>query len=61
MTSIESYFTMQAGKVISQDVEKVRNAITCLPDGFYTNRIEKIIRWSAEYLSIVIAYPNENL
>jgi len=42
MTSIESYFTMQAGKAIYPDFEKIQNAINNLPDGFYTNRIEKV-------------------
>lgn len=42
MSSIETYFTITAGKAKYADVEALRNAVSALPDGRYLNKIEKV-------------------
>ena len=66
MTSVETYFTIKAGKVLYPDVEKFCDTIACLPDGFYTDRIEKVFgkrsgRQNKYYWGVIVPAVRDGL
>jgi hypothetical protein len=66
MTSIETFFTMSSGKAIYPDIDKFKQAIASLGDGFYINRIEKIFGkrtnlQNAYYFGVVVPAVREGL
>ena len=42
MTSVETYFTKENGKITYVEIDKFKNCIVCLPDGTYKNSIDKL-------------------
>lgn len=63
---LETYFTISSGRVLYPEPEKFREAIRALPDGVYTNKIEKLYskrtnRQNAWYWGIVLPMVRDGL